>query len=192
MVKMSYIKSEDEGFTLIELLIVIAIIGVLAATVVVSLGSQTNRASGGSVKLGVSSLRTLALVEATTEGSSLTGQILCNNIYGDVSGEKSTWEWTGSRQCDEGDLIADDDFTEKGTGTRSSGADAKAGEICCHAKAKKWVIWGALPEADGNKSTSPAKTGNDIYCADSNGFLGELSLHTTANLDTSGTNAKCK
>lgn len=187
---MSYVKSEDKGFTLIELLIVIAIIGVLAATVVVSLGSQTNSATAGSVKLGVSSLRTLALVEVTTEGSSLTGKKLCNNIYGDVSGEKGAWEWTKTRQCGEGDLIANNGFTE--AAARGSSADAKAGEICCHAEDKKWVIWGALPGADGKSTTSPAKTGNDVYCADSNGFLGELDLSVAANLNTASGKAECK
>ncbi len=192
MVKISHSgKSGDKGFTLIELLIVIAIIGVLAATVLVSLGSQTNSASSGSVKLGVSSLRTLALVEVTIESSKLTGQKLCNNIYEDVSGEKGAWEWTEIRQCEDGDLIASGGFTSSSASGRASGENAKAGEICCHAKDKKWVVWGALPDADG-RNTSPAKTGKDVYCADSNGFLGELDLSVAANLNTAAGKAECR
>ena len=187
MVTMFNVKSGSKGFTLIELLIVIAIIGVLAATVVVSLGSQTQKAGSGSAKLGVSSLRTLALVEVTTEGLSLSGQKLCDNIYEDVSGEKASWEWTKTRHCERDDLIA-------GTGlaaanARGSSSAAKAGEICCHAKDKKWVIWGALPGADGRAS---GKTKNDIYCADSKGFLGELDLSVATNLNTAASKAECR
>ena len=186
---MSHSKGGDKGFTLIELLIVIAIIGVLAATVVVSLGSQTDKATSGSIKLGLSSLRTLAHVEVTTEGSSLSGGDLCDGIYEQVSGEKGTWEWNGSRQCAEGALITGAGFTLKTTTNRQSTENAKGGEMCCHAKATKWVVWAALPGADGSDS---GKGDNDIYCADSKGFLGELDLSTATNLQTDTGNAKCK
>ena len=56
-------KDINKGFTLIELLIVIAIIGVLAATVVVSLGSKTDDAREKTLRIGVSSIRTLASSE---------------------------------------------------------------------------------------------------------------------------------
>ena len=41
------ISKIKQAFTLIELLIVIAIIGILASVVIVSLGSQTDKASFG-------------------------------------------------------------------------------------------------------------------------------------------------
>ena len=184
------VKGGDKGFTLIELLVVIAIIGILAATVVLSLGSGTGDAGKSRTKLGVSSLRTLAYAEVTKEGSSLSGQTLCDTIYGKVSGEKTGWQWSGTRQCNEGALIAASGFTKKSTTNRQSTVDATTGEICCHAKAKDWVVWGALPDTDGNGS---GKTTKDIYCADSNGFLGELDLSTPAtNLNTASGKAECK
>ena len=110
------------GFTLIELLIVIAIIGVLAATVVVSLGSQTDEARTGSVKIGVSSIRNLAtvtVVEGVKQGSTV-----CNDIYTKVSGEKDTWIWKATTPC-----------------TKAADADGK-GAICCASSGDKWVVWG--------------------------------------------------
>ena len=180
-----------KGFTLIELLVVIAIIGILAATVVLSLGGGTGNAGKSRTKLGVSSIRTLAFAEVTTKGSTLSGDALCKTIFGKVSGEKVGWEWSGTHQCVEGDLIANTGFTANGARSNTS-ADATAGEICCHAKGKDWVVWGALPEADGRSATSPAKTDPDIYCADSKGFLGELSLHTTTNLTTTTAKVACQ
>ena len=176
----------SKGFTLIELLIVIAIIGVLAATVIVSIGSQTGSASKSRTKLGVSSVRTLAFAE-TAVNTRLSGQGLCDMTYPKISGEKEDWEWTKSRQCDEGDLIGASGLAA--ASARGSAKDAVAGEICCHASGGRWVIWSALPDADGSGT---GKTGKDIYCADSNGFLGELDLTTASNLRTNSNNAKCQ
>ncbi|MCY4577257.1 MAG: type II secretion system protein [Candidatus Kaiserbacteria bacterium] len=173
-------KNAVGGFTLIELLIVIAIIGVLAATVLVVLGSQTNSATEGSVRLSVSSMRTLAYSEVAIN-TKLSGQALCNGIYGRVSGEKDGWEWTNTRTCEQGDLIAASGLTQ--AAARSSNANAAAGEICCFSSNTDWVIWGALPTADGTGATE-----DDIYCADSKGFLGKHKGRPQA----TGTNAKCK
>lgn len=185
-------RENRKGFTLIELLIVIAIIGVLAATVVVSLGSQSDNATKGSVKLGVSSLRTVATIHAL-EGK--TGQALCNEIYKNVSGEKTDWEWTGSRQCTNGDLVDTGGLTSSTNAQRASSEDAVAGELCCYADGDKWVIWSALPEADGYNAGNRNNITPDIYCTDSNGFLGELDAQISGNRqpNTTGSgNAKCK
>ena len=114
------------GFTLIELLIVIAIIGVLAATVVVSLGDQTATARRESMKLTVSSIRTSIFAEAI--GKSPTNDMLCDAVHDDVSiPSGSVWDWDGSATC--------------------NGDDAdKDNEVCCHANATKWVIWAKLTD----------------------------------------------
>ena len=115
-----------KGFTLIELLIVIAIIGVLAATVVVSLTDQTGKARGESLKLTVSSIRTSIFAEAI--GKSPTGDILCDEVHEDVfipSG--SNWTWDGSDTCNGDD------------------ADGK-NEVCCHADGTTWVVWANLED----------------------------------------------
>lgn len=183
-------QSGTEGFTLIELLVVIAIIAILAATVILSLDGGTGNASKSRVQLGVSSMRSIAFAEVVTS-STLSGQTLCNNMWGKVSGEKSDWEWGSAHQCEEGDLIAASGLTAASARSRS-GKNAISGELCCHAKGKLWVIWGALPGADGRSTTSPAKTGNDVYCADSKGFLGELDLSVAANLNTASGKAECE
>ena len=168
--------NQNKGFTLIELLIVIAIIAVLATTIVISISSQTGKTSRASAKLGVSSARTLAFAEIATN-TRLSGDTLCDNIYKKISGEKSDWEWTGNNTCSRGDLI-------DGTGIVVDDSN----QICCHARGGNWVLWTTLPDADGSGN---GKTAKDIYCADSNGFLGELDLSVSAKLKT-GSSAKCQ
>lgn len=55
--------STKKGFTLVELLIVIAIIGILASVVLVSLGNARTRAQVASFKASVSSWNTAAVAE---------------------------------------------------------------------------------------------------------------------------------
>ena len=170
----------SKGFTLIELLIVIAIIGVLAATVIVSLGSQTDKATLGSVMSSVSSLRTMAMAH-TLDG--LTGTGLCDEIYKNMSGEKDGWTWDGKgTRCRHDTLV----------GASGLQVGKEAGEICCHANSSgKWVIWSALPTADGT-----ANSGKDIYCADSKGFLGDLAANASNNTGrvphVRGSDSECK
>ncbi len=164
------IKNKERGFTLIELLIVIAIIGVLAATVVVSLGSQTDQAQKGSTKIGVSSIRNLATVavaEGGVDDASGTKQPLgptgvCPLIYDQVSGEKGGWDW-GKQGTDK---------------AAQCGADAanSTGEICCASADKAWVLWGLF---DGI-----GRPGGKVYCVDSTGFAGEITLGATVNNST--------
>ncbi len=148
----------SEGFTLIELLIVIAIIGVLAATVVVSLGSQTEKAQISSVKSGVSSLRTIATVTVIGGGYGANG--VCDEIYPKVSGEKTKWTW-GNEGTDANQICKADSVA------------GVAGEICCSSKNEKWVLWAKL-------SGNGAGTG-EVYCADSGGFLGKFTLANSGN-----------
>ena len=179
------INNKERGFTLIELLIVIAIIGVLAATVVVSLGSQTDKAQEGSIKLGISSIRNVATV-AVTEGGvpnpnysstaaanspnskeklPLDTNGVCPLIYEQVSGEKGGWTW-GSLGTDK---------TKKCTADSSDAI----GEVCCASSNKKWVIWAKL--TTGDRTSTPKAT---VYCADSVGFAGEIDLKAAVTSST--------
>ena len=177
-------KNNEQGFTLIELLIVIAVIGVLAATVLLSLGNQTENARTASVKASVSGIRTAALAEAL--GDSIPDDGICDGLFGKVSGEKDDWDWDATNHCDLVDTVI------VGTGVIAG----DAGDLCCAsintgANKGNWVVWSVLPTADGSDGT--AATGNqarkstpdtggdtereaDIYCTDSSGFMGELDL----------------
>jgi prepilin-type N-terminal cleavage/methylation domain-containing protein len=69
----SYAKYRKRGFTLIELLIVIAIIGILASIVLVSLSSARNRAYRASALSSVSGLGT-EIVICGAENLTVAGQ----------------------------------------------------------------------------------------------------------------------
>ena len=142
------------GFTLIELLIVIAIIGILAGTVVVSLTGETDDANDASVKLGVSSLRT----PATSEGlraTAPTGNTVCNKVFTKVKGgTEDLKSWTSSAGCGAAD--ADEE-----------------NEICCASSGREWVIWGKLiddtffcvdDDTFSGTTTTVTTSGTDYKC----------------------------
>ena len=198
-------KNINKGFTLIELLIVIAIIGVLAATVVVSLGSKTDDAREKTLRIGVSSIRTLASSEVASGITSSDN--VCLLIFPKISADKERWPWglptdaipaqgtdTPSDLTDDVPAVdANDGFcVPRGgdTGTRNSiyngdviKNNIPAGAICCATSGSDWMIWGLLPGADGGGS---GKTQDDVYCADSKQFLGDLDISNANNLQKTG------
>lgn len=151
-----------KGFTLIELLIVIAIIGILAGTVVVSLSGETDQARDATTKLAVSSLRSPAISEQFRSNS---GNTLCNKLRGKIKG---------------GTNSIDDSWTEEaGTNSDCLASDlggsvqGDVGKICCASNASRWVVWGRLSEED------------KFWCTDHNENLKEVVSSSPVTITTS-------
>ncbi len=87
-------KKKKKGFTLIELLIVIAIIGILASIVLVSLNSSRTKARGAAFKSSVSSIIPAAIIcedsgyalDAYSAGAAVCSEIT-TQTYPDVAAQ---------------------------------------------------------------------------------------------------------
>jgi len=86
-------KNRRSGFTLVELLIVIAIIGILAGIVLVSMGNVRDRARKASLQSTLSSITTIAAL-CINDGGNILDPAATNgggNICDDTSITDETW-----------------------------------------------------------------------------------------------------
>ena len=159
-------RTYTRGFTLVELLITVAIIGILAGIVVVSLGDETSQADDTAVILGVESLRAPGKSWELYRGT-VTGTRICQKLHEKLRGGDDHLDtWTSLAVCE--------------------GDDAdESGEICCASSGREWIVWGRLSSYN-DTATNTGGVG-DVYCIDDDDNKGEIDFSTAVTATGSGT-----
>ena len=176
--------NRNRGFTLIELLIVVAIIGILAAVVVVTLTGETGNANDSVIKSNLRSVVTSinqAAVNAIAEKNSYNLANACDSTLAESSQMKRIMDSTfpsnytggvggvvGTVRYYVAGVVDDDD-----DGTLLSESDVKRGSPLANAEIRYgcasspagWVLWGRLSKQDG--------TTHKYFCLDSSGNAGD-------------------
>ena len=160
-----------KAFTLIELLIVIAIIGILASVVIISLEGSQGKTADEISKTELGQLRTFsAILKSDHPGIS----------FDDVDND-STTDDTGF--CD-GITDDDEDVDLAGVETILDSIEDRQGTntVKCVNDATVWAAFFSLIE-----TRSDAAAERTIWCVDSTGYVGELNSTETDLLADDGT-----
>lgn len=137
---------KSKAFTLIELLIVIAIIGILAAMILVALNTARTRAKDARIKSDIHQLAVNASVWGLDHNNNWTSW--CSD--GGVSGSHKT--------------ILDDIFKQGGGVVPTSGKDM-TGAPGCNGQKDKWAVAAKLSIGTASESS---------ICVDSTGVTQEM------------------
>jgi len=86
------ITNNQKGFTLIEMLVVIAVIGILAATVLTSLGPARNKAKDTRIISALNQVRTLAETVYDGDYEGLTSTLL-TDLTAEVANNNGTLQY---------------------------------------------------------------------------------------------------
>ena len=136
-------KSFHKGFTLIELLVVVAIIALLAATILASLGSARTKARDARVVSELSSLR--AQMELFSNSNGFTYGSSTNAYCGSSPWNISSAQPTNGPQT----LI-------QGISNDLNGSPSSFSNMACNTSGTAWAVSALLP-------------GGSYWCVDSNG-----------------------
>ena len=186
--------SKNSGFTLIELLIVIAIIGVLASIVVVSLTGQGSKADDAALKANLRGAVT-SIVEKTASGTTLSSicsdadvknimdRVFTDGFVGTGSYLAATHAYDSGASTTTGYYIGET-VTSPSTVARSVTLATGTHVIPygCAADADGWALWGRL------------ETTGDLFCIDSYSSAG-ISAVPSASIPEIGTHidkARCE
>ena len=151
-------KIIKKGFTLIELLIVIAIIGILAGIVVISLSGSTEGANDAAKKANLRSAATLyADIFDKKDSNNNSTSSLCK----DSPQVQVVFENIDSNTALDTTPTAAVDLYATGI---SNDILTAASTIGCASVNKKWVIWAELSETQKG------------WCIDSAGFNGKIDM----------------